>query len=130
MARINFKLLIILFMITSLFLILYLRKTYSHYFPKYYKKNIVKYTQYRSQCHCHKNINIFVNEYEDESDLEIVSTWNVYPYKVSKSFMRSTTCDLYNTLKRGKHQKIVSFSLYDRENFYYTQIKGLNNFIK
>lgn len=116
-------------MITSVFLISYRRKTYSHYFPKYFKKYIVKYTQYRAQCHCHKSISIFANEYEDESDLEIVSTWNSYPYTVSKSYMRSATCDLYNTLKRGKHQKIISFSLFGREDFYYTQIKGLSKFL-
>lgn len=126
MARINSKLLIIVFMITTVFLILYSRETYTHYLQRFYQKNIRKYTIYKSQCDCFKHNNIFANEYENESLLEIVSTLsNTYPYRVSKSYMRSATCDLYNTLKRGKNQKIISLSLYGRNEFYHTQIKGL-----
>jgi hypothetical protein len=57
----------------------------------------------QSKCDCRKEI-IYVSDIEN------------------KIF----TCDFYNTLRRGKGQKEVSYSLYGSNSLYYNEIKSIN----
>lgn len=55
-------------------------------------------------------------------------------YKIQKIILNVTldqlktetvTCDLYNILRRGKHQKIISYSLYGKDRIYYRNIETI-----
>ena len=35
------------------------------------------------------------------------------------------TCDLYNEFRRGKNQKVISYSLFDKNTFYYEKLKNI-----
>ena len=50
-------------------------------------------------------------------------------YFVSKTEINNITCDAYNVFRRGIGQKIISFSLYGKDERYYKHLFGeLNNF--
>ena len=85
---------------------------------------LIRETEYKSPCHCHRNKIIVVRELEDISDLQVVLTWKKETYTVPKSYINYTTCDLYNTFKRGKNQKVVSYTLFGKKERYNKLIKS------
>jgi hypothetical protein len=48
-------------------------------------------------------------------------------YSLTKEEYRKSilTCDTYNVLRRGKHQKVIGYSLYGKNKFYYDKLKDL-----
>ena len=53
----------------------------------------------------------------------------VYIYEYNKDY-ENTTCDLYNVLRRGYGQKVVSYSLYGTNELYYKELKYLTELVR
>ena len=98
---------------------------------KYFNSQL---SEYKSKCSCRQNENILLNNNTvDYSELTQFTTLTVYLtnsdltkniYNVTQNELNSFTCGIYNTLRRGKKQKIIGFSLYGKEQIYYDLIKG------
>jgi hypothetical protein len=93
-----------------------------------------------SNCECRKKQPIYITE---SSSASTSSNINVYMqsnessinklFSIDKaSFMNiTTTCDMYKVLRRGsKEQKVIGFSLYGQNAFYYNKIKNITVQIK
>ena len=83
----------------------------------------------RSSCDCRKDKYLVIHKYKAHS---IIHTKNeqskelTYLYGLTNKELADSvfTCDLYNSLRRGKSQKVISYSLYNKYNaFYYDKIK-------
>jgi len=128
MLRKKVKLVLIILMLSSFFLILYCRRNYNNYWQRigiFNNKKLLNYQEYTSPCDC-RDEKVFVNEYEDDPDIEVVIPLSSQLYRIPKRYLSHLTCDPFNTFKRGKHQKIISFSLYGKDNYYYRQLKGMH----
>ena len=83
----------------------------------------------RSNCECRKDQNVVIHKYKDHSVIHYSNNATgklTYLYNISNKdlFDSVFTCDLYNSLRRGKSQKVISYSLYNKYNaFYYEKIK-------
>lgn len=87
------------------------------------------YYEFKSHCPCREET-IRLVKFDDESYTvtKILENYESVMYTVSiKEFEKSTfTCDMFNTLRRGKGQKVHSYSLFgERKGFYYD--KFVNN---
>jgi len=70
-----------------------------------------------SKCDCRKNEIIFVNR-QNSGLFAVTSTLNNYNYTVKEAELDELVCGVYETLRRGRHQKLIGYSLYGKENFY------------
>ena len=83
-----------------------------------------------SKCECRRNeLIIFskkslnkssnINQSNDKSDLyEVSPTWNNSKYTVKEQELDELVCGVYETLRRGRHQKVIGYSLYGKEKLY------------
>ena len=90
-----------------------------------------------SKCECRRNETVMLskkslnkrsnknqsNEYKisnENSDLyEVTSTLNSFNnYIVKEQELDELICGVYETLRRGRHQKVIGYSLYGKEKFY------------
>ena len=102
---------ILLFIFATLLIIYcFLHKSIAPSFDHFILKNLnnnddqdLKFIKLQSECSCRKDV-FFV------ADIQ------------KKVF----TCDLYNVLRRGYGQKVVSYSLYGSNPIYYTEIKKIS----
>lgn len=76
-------------------------------------------TVLESECSCRKNEKIIVSKYANRSDIEVLSTKNNISYWVDENELNHINCNLFNTLRRGKKQKVISYSLYGKKKYYY-----------
>jgi hypothetical protein len=95
--------------------------------------------QLKSQCECRKDETIYLlKEHLDKSyvvksvlttnkSTETYSTMETILYQISQDRLQSSilTCDWYNSLRRGPNLKVISYSLYGRNRFYYNFIRDL-----
>ena len=81
------------------------------------------FKEFKSHCECRKEVirlaktdpNIFTI-FKIENKVETV----LYTISIDEFEKSTFTCDLFNELRRGKHQKVHSYSLYGpRNSFYY-----------
>ena len=70
----------------------------------------------KSNCECRQNDNILIIKYQ--SDYEIITNRGTNSYRVTQKEMNSTNCNLFSTLRHGKHQKVLGFSLYGSKKYY------------
>ena len=82
----------------------------------------------KSSCECRKNDVIKVKVTLENFQIET----NKNKYNISKDeFEKSNfNCDLYNVLRRGKNQKVIGYSLYNKNLFYYKSLKKLSKLVK
>ena len=60
-----------------------------------------------------------INQSNDKSDLyEVSPTWNNSKYTVKEQELDELVCGVYETLRRGRHQKVIGYSLYGKEKLY------------
>lgn len=82
----------------------------------------------KSPCYCRANENIELKEYLDMSHgrnfYEVRSDILNSKYTIDKHFLKNITCDMTNVLRRGPNQKVIGFSLYGKDKFYYNLLKG------
>ncbi len=95
-----------------------------------------------TKCSCHKNKRILLTKSATDPNFYQIalvdSTANSYKtmtrvlFNLSKFEFEnwSSTCDFFNILRRGKNQKVIAFSLFGRDEFYYKNLKELSKQIK
>jgi hypothetical protein len=94
--------------------------------------------EYQSKCDCKKDKKIilrresssheyFVYETRRNTKDDVIKLYSISTQEYENSIL---TCDHYNTLRRGKHQKVISYSLYGRNRFYYNKLKSLTQTIR
>ena len=78
----------------------------------------IKYSkEFSSECQCRQNQNIKLSQTDRNSSLYTVHTSDkTYTFSLNDSVL---TCDWYNSLRRGKQLRVLSFSLYNRDERYY-----------
>ena len=84
----------------------------------------------KSNCECKKHQDIIIKKYLNEILIELYdeknkSTILIARYIESEFRELRTTCNFYNQLRRGSNQKIISFSLYGKNKFYYNKLKTI-----
>jgi hypothetical protein len=104
---INKKLILFLFISVIIFICLHFYETRFSYFNKL-----------QSMCSC-KNDSIILTKYLDRYYVKLKKD----SYELNDNF--NITCDLYNVLKRGKSQKVLAYSLYGRNEFYYKKLTDI-----
>jgi hypothetical protein len=79
--------------------------------------------QLKSYCDCKKDI----IEISRKSDTYLIKATNGQSYSFNKKSINpgATTCNLYNTLRRGTNQKIIGYSLYGTDPKYYINLKKI-----
>lgn len=80
---------------------------------------------FKSKCECRKD-DVIELKLENEN-CKVINKKTKSGYAIEKSFLDESilTCDLYSSLRRGPNQKIISFSLYGKNQFYYIFLKTL-----
>jgi hypothetical protein len=101
-------------------------------YSQYRKNNLIPESRIynlilESECSCkNKNeqiqINIKNNYYQ-------VYMNNMYKYSFNLN-NTNLTCNLYNSLRRGMNQKVISYSLYGQNRFYYRYLPNITKQIK
>ena len=85
----------------------------------------------KSICECKKENYIEINELNAVSySVNIADTNRSYVLNKKEFNASIFQCDLYNVFKRGKNQKIISYSLFGHNERYYSLIKQLSKLIK
>jgi len=93
------------------------------------------YEVYQSSCWCRNNELIVVEEI-DNTYLGVNSVKNhifrTRLFNISKiEFNQSIlTCNIFSTLRRGKHQKVLSYTLFGKNKFYYDKLKNVTQQIQ
>jgi hypothetical protein len=100
----NKKLIIFVFAFLVLFLFLYFYETRFDYS-----------IELKHACNCKKDL-VILKKYYDKFYVKFKEE----KYEFNDNF--NATCDLYNVLKRGKSQKVLGYSLYGRNEFYYQKL--------
>lgn len=72
----------------------------------------------KSDCKCRKEL-ISVNKNDENNYLIGIGDRTSYSIKTKDFNSLSLTCDLYSSLRRGPNQKVISFSLFGKDRFYY-----------
>ncbi len=89
----------------------------------------------REVCHCRRTESINFVQNKSNPDLFTVvlkaeqSASHRRSYQVNVTELNRTTCDIYNTLRRGKSQRVYSVSLYGKHGRYYQLLTCRNLFI-
>lgn len=92
----------------------------------------------KSKCFCRQNEDINLKKsnlnytissifYENDNSRRLVKKYSIPREQFESSIL---TCNLYNSLRRGPNLKVISYSLYGKNPFYYKSIKQLVYIIK
>ena len=86
----------------------------------------------KSNCECRKNEQISLELNKNHDHLIIYSfdtitktIKNLFNISVEEFENSKFSCDLYALLRRGKSQKVISYSLYGKDQFYYKKLKDV-----
>ena len=84
---------------------------------------------FESECACKRDKILQMHKHADYTALHLMRNPNEasFLYAISNKELADSvlTCDLYNTLRRGKSQKVISYSLYNKNRFYYDKLKEI-----
>jgi hypothetical protein len=83
---------------------------------------------FKPKCKCRGDQSIEIIKYANNQNV-----YSVYKNKDEKLYSLTKeefenaiiTCDMYNVLRRGKNQKVIGYSLYGKNRFYYDKLKDL-----
>jgi hypothetical protein len=70
-----------------------------------------------SECDCRKNEDILLKR-KNSGLYTVTSTLNNSNYVVKEAELDELVCGVYDTLRRGRHQKVIGYSLYGKEDLY------------
>jgi len=76
-----------------------------------------------SKCDCRKNEDIILNR-QNPDFYTVTSTLNNSKYNVKETELDELVCGVYETLRRGRRQKVIGYSLYGKENLYTGSLKS------
>ena len=79
----------------------------------------------KSKCYCKNDLmlRIYENYTEVYSDKDGINLKHLYNMTNDEFKYSNFTCDMYNSLRRGKSQKVIGYSLYGKNNFYYAPVR-------
>jgi len=83
----------------------------------------LKFDHLVSKCDCRKNEDIFLKR-QNFGLYSVTSTLNNSNYTVKESELNELVCGVYETLRRGRNQKVIGYSLYGKENLYTGSLKS------
>lgn len=83
------------------------------------KATLLGRTVLESECSCRMNEKIIVSRYANRSDIQVLSTKNNISYWATENELNHINCNLFNTLRRGRKQKVIAYSLYGKRQYYY-----------
>jgi len=119
----------ILFLLIFIIIILIINYNDSKYKPE---KNIQFELDYECKCKQYNNYNITLRKLND-SHYQVLQM-NNESKEILKTFIfeknHTLTCNKHSVLNRGTNQKIISFSLYDKNPFYSNKLTELSRLIK
>lgn len=84
-------------------------------------ENLTLITELTSNCLCRSEQ---VSLIESNEHFEVIVS-NNKSYRLVKKDLNLGTCNLYNTLRRGPHQKVIGYSLYGKNPRYYNELKKI-----
>jgi len=89
---------------------------------------------YKPNCNCKHDYVELVKQH-DRYIVRLINTDKYlinYAYNISLKHAKELnfTCDMYNVLKRGKNQKVISYSLFGTGRNYYDKLKKLTKQVK
>ena len=95
-------------------------------------ENFDRNHKFSSECDCRRNENIYVlnSRYSNSVDILLSSDNSSIVYNLEKFESSVFSCDLYNVLRRGKDIKVIGFSLYGKNSFYYKHLKTISKSIQ
>ncbi len=98
------------------------------------KINLTNYLVLKSKCECITE-KVIINPFKDYYRIKIQQNNSIlFEYEIKDFKSLVLNCDLYKVLRRGPNQKIISFSLFGTDQFYYdlliTNIRNANKFYK
>jgi hypothetical protein len=81
---------------------------------------------YTSECDCRRTETIKIAQSLTEGNYKVYSTKNgTSGYSVTETELNKLKCDPYNSLRRGRNQKVIGISLYGNKEKYHELIKPL-----
>ena len=82
--------------------------------------------EYSSKCECRRNekISILNQQNFSKKSYQVRSTQNNLKYTVKGQEIDELVCGVYETLRRGRHQKVIGYSLYGKLNQYTRPLKS------
>lgn len=72
-----------------------------------------------------KDILLIISLIEENNKNEIQTRKNLFNMTLDEAKRFNKTCDLYNVLRRGPNQKIISYSLYGTKSRYTRNLEGI-----
>jgi len=89
---------------------------------------------YKSNCECRKDEKIILEENNDNTlSVFLVKNYmktNLYNLNKTEYNELLLTCNKYSSLRRGKHQKVISYTLFGKNGLYYDKLKNVTKQIQ
>lgn len=83
-------------------------------------------SQYSSECDCRRTEKLTISKIESGNKYKVHSTQIGKPdYFVTEEELNKLKCDPFNSLRRGRNQKVIGVSLYGNKEMYYALLKPL-----
>jgi hypothetical protein len=116
-----FKIFITLLLLLSIALIVLF---VNYDFISLYKTNL---KIFKSECECKKDTKIILmNQNEKSYEIRVVKLEKtIKTYFIENIDSLKLKCNTFSSLKRGKNQKVIGFSLYGKNKRYYNYLKNL-----
>ena len=96
--------------------------------------NTLKTTYIENNCECKNSAKIAIIDFKNFTSIYLKNESKAmkHLFDLSKNEMKNTifTCGLYNSLRRGKAQKVISYSLYNKNTFYYDKLRDISKQLK
>jgi hypothetical protein len=115
----------------SLFLIVYFILSFilSIIYIYYFKYDI--YIRIKHNCNCNRP-DVHIYKYHRDDEYYLVEYSSNIKYKITNyEFDKlNFTCNFYNVLRRGRAQRVLGYSLYGKNDFYYHKLNQLSDQIR
>jgi hypothetical protein len=103
---------------------LFLKNSFENIFLQPLEKSFY----FESQCKCKKDDQIVLhkyNSYYTVNSFNRTQNSTKFLYKITNDEFQqlNLTCGIYNSLRRGKSQKVLAFALYGNNTFFYDKLK-------
>jgi hypothetical protein len=83
-----------------------------------------------SECSCKQNERIQIIKEQEKNTYQVYIN-NQFKYSINNNNENlNLTCNLYNSLRRGKNQKVIAYSLYGQNQLYFRYLKNITKMIK
>lgn len=99
------------------------------------QEKLLKETFFKSECDCRQNSYVKLDKYETFYSIKLKNSNDNstrLQYRINKNDFQNLniTCDLFSVFRRGRNQRVIGFSLYGQNRFYYDKLKNLTRLVK